>query len=89
MLIEYHCSIKSVAIAGISLIDPPTLDIFRAVLVMNVRRPLWLEHPWSPSISYHRENMFTIDWEAEYSCSNLRGRPLFGFPMEIRSPLII
>jgi hypothetical protein len=28
-------------------------------------------------------------FEAEYSCSILRGLPLFDFPMEIRSPLII
>ena len=28
--------------------DPPTVDIFRAALVMKVRRPLWLEQPTNP-----------------------------------------
>jgi hypothetical protein len=33
--------------------DPPTVDILRAALVMNVRRPLWLEHPAYPNAQYH------------------------------------
>src|ERR1700722_13430240 len=39
--------------------DPPTVDIFLAVLVMKVRRPLWLEQPSKPTCRYHRQNKFT------------------------------
>src|SRR6202161_3658051 len=39
--------------------DPPTVEIFLAVLVMKVRRPLWLQQPWKPSCRYHRQNKLT------------------------------
>jgi hypothetical protein len=42
--------------------DPPTVDIFRAALVMKVRRPLWLEQPTKPRCRYHLRNMLTIAW---------------------------
>ena len=43
--------------------DPPTVEIFRAALVMKVRRPLWLEQPEKPRSRYQRENRLTIAWE--------------------------
>jgi hypothetical protein len=39
--------------------DPPTVEIFRAVLVMKVRLPEWLEHPSKPTFRYHRQNRLT------------------------------
>jgi hypothetical protein len=43
-----------------SLSDPPTAPIFRAALVMNSRRPLWLEQPLKPRARYQTANRFTI-----------------------------
>ena len=48
--------------AWMSRSDPPTVDIFRAALVMKVRRPLLLEQPEKPRSAYHREKRFTIAW---------------------------
>ena len=45
-----------------SFSDPPTVEIFRAALVMKVRRPLWLEQPTKPRCRYHLWNMFTMAW---------------------------
>ena len=39
---------------------PPTVEIFRAVLVMNVRLPEWEEQPTKPKVLYHPENWLTI-----------------------------
>ena len=43
-----------------SLSDPPTVPIFLAALVMNPRRPLWLEQPLKPRARYQTANRFTI-----------------------------
>jgi len=51
--------------------DPPTVDIFRAALVMKVRRPLWLEHPEKRGRRTSGRNRFTIAW-GEVSGSALR-----------------
>lgn len=41
---------------------PPNLPMLRAALVMNVRRPEWLEHPSNPKRRYQSENRFTMTW---------------------------
>ena len=43
-----------------SLSDPPTVPIFLAALVMNPRRPLWLEQPLKPRARYQTANRLTI-----------------------------
>jgi hypothetical protein len=40
--------------------DPPTVEIVRAALVMNVRLPEWLEQPCNPAALYQLANRFTI-----------------------------
>jgi hypothetical protein len=60
--------------------EPPTVEIFRAALVMKVRRPEWLEQPLKPSSSYKRENRFTmacgeVRVDLSVTITNEDGRP--------------
>jgi hypothetical protein len=34
--------------------------MFRAAMVIKVRRPEWLEQPSKPKAAYHSANMFTM-----------------------------